>query len=66
MELPSLTPLQDSLRLCESHPQARYTINTDGEVEWVSATSIDSYYIDSEERLSQFLNLHQRGFERGD
>eukprot|EP00965_Chrysotila_dentata_P080107 2643267-Pleurochrysis_carterae.AAC.2 len=43
MELPSLEPLTADLALCELHPQARYTVNTEGEIQWVQANSIDSY-----------------------
>eukprot|EP00965_Chrysotila_dentata_P002134 70254-Pleurochrysis_carterae.AAC.1 len=55
----------EMLSLCEEHPQARYTINQEGAVEWVQAQTIDAYYIDSEEQLAKLCNLHQRGFETG-
>eukprot|EP00965_Chrysotila_dentata_P247160 6207580-Pleurochrysis_carterae.AAC.2 len=65
MELPSLSPLLPVLGMCQAHPQARYSIGAEGEVDWVTSPSIDSYYINSEEQLAQFLNLHERGLERG-
>eukprot|EP00965_Chrysotila_dentata_P102365 3379320-Pleurochrysis_carterae.AAC.2 len=65
MELPSVQPLERVLALCEAHPQARYTMNDQGKIEWVRANTIDTFYIESAEQLSKCSSLHRRGLEGG-
>eukprot|EP00965_Chrysotila_dentata_P059193 1964307-Pleurochrysis_carterae.AAC.1 len=64
MELPSLEPLKEVLAQCEAHQKARYTVNVQGEIEWVHANSINTFYIACKEQLSKFFSLHLRGLER--
>eukprot|EP00965_Chrysotila_dentata_P133192 4404650-Pleurochrysis_carterae.AAC.1 len=53
------------LSLCDAHPQARYSIDPDDDMEWVKAPSIDTYHLDSPGLLGAFISLHARGWERG-
>eukprot|EP00965_Chrysotila_dentata_P085249 2812982-Pleurochrysis_carterae.AAC.1 len=47
MPIPSLSPLQDVLSLCEYHQNEKYAI-VDGAIAWLPSRSIDTYFIDDE------------------
>eukprot|EP00965_Chrysotila_dentata_P022421 742556-Pleurochrysis_carterae.AAC.1 len=58
MDIPSQEPLRDLLSQCQFHRMERSTISN-GAIEWVRSTSIDTYYIECERQLAAFLQLHQ-------
>eukprot|EP00965_Chrysotila_dentata_P224556 6194249-Pleurochrysis_carterae.AAC.1 len=43
------------------HPQSKYSVSeTTGEIEWVPSRTIDTYYLDDEAKLAQYLSFHTR------
>eukprot|EP00965_Chrysotila_dentata_P123623 4086838-Pleurochrysis_carterae.AAC.1 len=59
MDLPSIDPLRDVLAKCQYHKMAKYTI-ANGEIVWARSRQIDSYYLDDELAVADFLALHLR------
>ena len=40
--------------------KTRYTVNTQGQVEWVKSSSVESYFMQDAQQMCNYLRFHKR------